>query len=125
MGETMRPQSFDERGGVLVSRSVQVYRLSLEESYNVFLGISAPVAIAKLASHDWLKMNTFDWVKINTNFQFYSKEMMPVKGKWSIWKTVFFFLSPPLSICSSPYTWSVVRVDFTEEYIYIYIYIID
>jgi hypothetical protein len=74
-------------------------------------------------------MNTFDWVKKNTSFQFYSKETLlegmarfDASKREVVYLENLFFLSPSLSICSSPRAWSVVRVDFAEEYIYIYIY---
>jgi hypothetical protein len=100
---------FDEKGRVLVSRSAQVHRLSLEESCNASVGISAFAAFARLP-HGLSKINTFDWVKINTSFQFIPKrhlkerrDVIAVKGKWSIWKTDFSFSSlppfaPPLTL---------------------------
>ena len=63
-------------------------------------------------------MNTFDWAKINTSFQFYSKETLKRMARHQCYKVVHLekkvFLSFFFSLHQS------ARVDFAQEYIYIY-----
>ena len=66
-------------------------------------------------------MNAFDWAKINTSFQFYSKETLKGMARCQHYYDKVAHLEKRFFFSFFSSLHQSVRVDFAQEYIYIYI----